>query len=269
MPTPVEIRVYVISHTMPNYEGMDAWLKDIAPKYPAQTAFIGCPDTERVIGAAARRCYMSFEVSGNKNLTQVRSNWADFFENILKSGHGSVLEHSTVSFAIEGCSRVFTAEMNRHRAGVAISEGSMRFIRYDDMSYWIPTSLQDNFDVDSGATQEKKRSSRQVLHTAFKNAEWAYRELCQIWDIDSLPFNEKKRLTSMFRRVAPMGVASGGVWTLNLRALRHIIAMRTSEAAEEEIHLVAMKMAKFVAELLSFKDFEEVDGICMPQYAKV
>src|SRR5580693_9415570 len=96
-------------------------------------------DPALLIALAAKRCYMSFQPGLNPNVTKVRKDMVDYIDNILASGHGSVLEHSVYTFAIEGCSRVFTGEMNRHRAGWAISEGSMRFIRFDkDIPWWMP-----------------------------------------------------------------------------------------------------------------------------------
>lgn len=67
---------------------------------------------EAIIG---RRCYMSFEKQGgggfaNPNISKILADWGEYFDNILKS----VLEHATWTWAIEGCSRVFTGEMNRH-----------------------------------------------------------------------------------------------------------------------------------------------------------
>ena len=76
----------------------------------------------------------------------------------------------------------------------------------------------------------------------------------------------------MMRRIVPMGVATGGVWTLNLRALRHVFDMRCSEAAEEEILLVATKMLNLMrhAEPSLFGDFVTNDnGISTSKYRKV
>jgi thymidylate synthase (FAD) len=75
--------------------------------------------------------------------------------------------------------------------------------------------------------------------------------------MDTLPFAEKKKLTSMMRRIIPMGACTGGVWTLNLRALRHVLTLRSEPAAEEEIALVAGLMIALMKkeEPILFKDF--------------
>ena len=46
-------------------------------------------------------------------------------------------------------------------------------------------------------------------------------------DEDGVPMHEKKHKTSFMRRFAPDGVATGVVWTANVRTLRHTIEART------------------------------------------
>lgn len=106
----------------------------------------------------------------------------------------------------------------------------------------------------------------------FKFCEDKYKELVQIWDIDNMKdFNQKKQITSCLRRIIPMGVATGGVWTMNMRALRHIIALRTSSHAEEEIAYVFSKIAQIMcsSEPRIFGDFVEFNGCWVPKNVKV
>lgn len=227
----------------------------------------------RLVELAGRRCYLSFEPGLNPNVTKIREGLLKYITNVLKSGHGSVLEHATHTFAIEGVSRVFTAEMNRHRAGVSISEGSMRYISFKDIPFWMPLSIRENPD-DPEAVAQKKATTRAVFELAFKTAEELYGSLFHLWglDDDTKEFPEKKLITSMLRRIIPMGVATGGVWTLNLRALRHIIALRCAPSAEEEICYVVGKMAAIMAEQEPevFGDFVQTpQGYWVPAYPKV
>lgn len=268
MAHPVEIKCFPIARSGMT-EGLDRWLEHLGVND------FRSPDTcaEEIIGCAAKRCYNSFEPGLNPNVTKVRSDWAKYFDNILKSRHGSVLEHVSWTWAIEGCTRVFTAEMNRHRAGVAISEGSMRYIRLDDIPYWLPQSLERDASKDGlEALEMKKSMSRSVFEEVFEYVQNRYKELCRIWGIDNLPFEEKKKLTSMFRRIVPMGVATGGVWTFNIRALRHIIELRTSPHAEEEIAYVVGMIAQHMIshETNLFGDFErQENGQWVPKNSKV
>jgi thymidylate synthase (FAD) len=305
MPTTVPIGVFNIARSEVDREEVKRW-----------TDFIGAdefelPEEESVtnpallVALAAKRCYKSFQPSLNPNVTRVRKDYAEYLDNILKSGHGSVMEHAVYTFAIENVSRVFTGEMNRHRAGWAISEGSMRYIRYEDIPYWVPTSLkgEDVLPRDTARTivcdaccaategdgvvdltcdgsialtiDVKKQLSREVFMVAFAEMESNYSILQTIWADELKPdskFKDKKQVTSMMRRIIGMGVATGGVWTGNIRALRHVITMRASEAAEEEILHVFTRVAKLLVEKEPslFGDFEETpEGFWVPKYSKV
>lgn len=270
----VEIEVFPIAKTQVNRQAVQRWLDHLNANGYEIPDDQAVTDPALLIALAAKRCYLSFEPGLNPNVTKVRKDLTEYLDNVLKQGHGSVLEHSTYSFAIEGVSRVFTGEMNRHRAGVAVSEGSMRFIRYNDIPSWLPTSIQPN-EKDHILIAEKKRLTREVFKRQYEQTEINYNDLQSIWKEELAPeskFHGKKQITSMMRRIIPMGVATGGVWTLNVRALRHVIAMRASEAAEEEILYVFGKIAKIMSdgEPMMFGDFTQTpEGFWTPKYPKV
>ena len=46
----------------------------------------------------------------NPNVTRVRTDQREYFANILRSAHGSVLEHANFSFALRNVSRVATSK---------------------------------------------------------------------------------------------------------------------------------------------------------------
>lgn len=271
----VDIDIYCIAKTQVDKTEVRRWLDriDVSNDW-------SFPNEEIVsnpalnIALAAKRCYMSYEPNLNPNVTKVRKDYIEYFDNILKSGHGSVLEHTTFSFAIEGVSRVFTAEMNRHRAGWAISEGSLRYIRFDkEIPWWLPTSLEVK-ESDNNELKNKKIKSQEIFTKAFEHQEQCYSELLKLWDMDSNDknFHYKKVVTSCLRRIVGLGVATGGVWTGNVRALRHVMTMRASPAAEEEIFYVFSKIAKKMQEEepLLFGDFEQDEnGFWRPKYLKV
>ncbi len=272
----VNIDVFPIAKTMVDRDAVKLWMERIgADEYEVPDSSIAS-DPALVIALAAKRCYMSFQPGLNPNVTKVRKDMVEYIDNILASGHGSVLEHAVFTFSIEGVSRVFTGEMNRHRAGWAISEGSMRFIRFDkDIPWWMPTSLRPGKDDDSDLTRRKFQSVR-VFANVFQFVQDSYAELLQIWDMPegAHNFKYKKRVTSCLRRIVPMGVATGGLWTGNVRALRHVLTMRGHEpSAEEEIfHVFAEKIAPMMiaAEPLLFGDFSfDAEGSCVPKYRKV
>jgi thymidylate synthase (FAD) len=270
-----EIEVQLIAHTSFTRQLAEIWLKrlGVSPEACEELLDFRKPDGANLVEVAGRRCYKSFEAGLNPNVTKIRKDLRDYLDNVLRSGHGSVLEHATYTFAIENVSRVFTAEMNRHRAGVAISEGSMRYIALENVPYWVPFSIRDNC-LDDDETAEKKQATRAAFDRVFRFAEDEYRHLVGLWDMHNpdKSFPEKKALTSALRRIIPIGVSTGGIWTFNLRALRHIIALRSHPAAEEEIAYVFHKVGEIMkaTEPEVFADFEgDAGGYWVPKYAKV
>ncbi len=267
-----EIRVFNIARTMVLREQVRAWLDDLGADEFVIPDEEAVSDPALLVALAAKQCYMAFQPGLNPNVTKVRRDMVDYLDNVLKQGHGSVLEHAVYTFGVNGCSRVFTGEMNRHRAGVGISERSMRYIRYQNITYWEPECFRDA-EGDTREMRDKKRASRELLKQQFEAQEQMIAGFEEVWAEELSPqstFHGKKTLTSAFRRGIGMGIASGGVWSFNMRSLRHVLALRTDGSAEEEIAHVCVKMGMImmndVPEL--FGDFKEVNGALVPEYRK-
>ncbi len=268
-----DIRVHVLARTRVDREAVRAWLDDLGAdefEIPSEETVT---DPALLVALAAKQCYLAFQPGLNPNVNKVRKDMVVYLDNVLKQKHGSVLEHSVFTFGINGCSRVFTGEMNRHRAGVGISERSMRYIRYDKIEFWMPECFRE-VPGDTLEIAEKKLRSRAVLQAQFESQEKMMADFAAIWKDELDPkstFHQKKVLTSAFRRGIGMGIATGGVWSLNLRALRHVIALRTEEGAEEEIVHVFKKIGRIMIEAVPevFGDFKEVDGALVPEFWKV
>src|SRR5260370_5010364 len=91
-------------------------------------------------------------------------------------------------------------------------------------------------------------------------------------DDDDTKMHEKKAKTSFMRRFAPEGLATGLVWTANIRTLRHTIEARTDQGAEEEIRLVFGKIAALMRPQAPalFGDYTVTDdGTWVPGWRKV
>ncbi len=299
MATKVPIEIFFISKTMADRAEMQRWLKFKGVKDFELPPEESVTDRALLVGVAAKRCYMSFDTSQNPNLQKVRTDWAEYLDNVMKVGHGSVLEHAIYSFAIENVSRVFTGEMNRHRAGWAISEGSMRFIRFSEaVPYWEPDSIKgpdvlgavvvdtllshafgsyNLLDAVSklSTVEEKKNATRVLFERSFDGQRDLYKVLETIWKDELAPeskFKGKKEITSLMRRTIGMGCATGGVWTGNIRAVRHVLTMRCDSAAEEEILHVFSRVAMKIKEIepMLFGDFyQDEGGFWRPKYKKV
>jgi thymidylate synthase (FAD) len=255
-------RIYLLAETIIGDESVSRWLEDLNG-----TACIGHvtgSSSEQLIEYAARRCYKSFDVGLNPNVTRIRTSSKDYHENILKSRHGSVLEHASSTWALERVSRVFTHELVRHRQGTAFSQESLRYVRLTDFGFMIPEEIASN------------TAAVALFKQVIADAEEAQRKLVALFDVDALPFDQKKVLTSAFRRIAPDGLATGIVFTANMRALRWLIEHRTSRHAEQEIRKVFHKIAQIAMGKWPylFQDFTNKyvhDGVpeWVPTYSKV
>jgi len=255
--------VHLLARPSINLDGMRSYLADVGGASWLDTRLeesSGSPNGgELLVEFGGRACYRSWEPGLNVNVTRVRTDRREYFENLLRSAHGSVLEHASYSFALRNVSRVFTHELVRHRAGSAFSQESLRYVRLTDIGFRVPPAL------------EPLRG--QVL-AIVEQLEEFQRDAAQTLGIDEegVPFHVKKEVTSALRRLAPIGLSTDIVWSANLRTLRHVIEMRTAEGAEEELRSVFDEVAQvmMVEAPLIFQDFERsADGSWEPRYRKV
>jgi len=193
-------------------------------------------ESELLIEIAGRACYKSFGVGLNPNVTKIRDNPKDYLGNVLEKGDGSILEHATVTFAFLDVSRIFTHELVRHRAGTAMSQESLRYVRPQEVNVWVPPDVEP--------------VSKKFVETVHEIQE-RYRDLEASFDWDKMTFEQKKRVTSALRRILPDGIATNIIWTANHRTIRWVIEMRTDPSAEVEIRKV----------------FGQVAEICMREYS--
>lgn len=259
--------------------GVQQWLHHIGGEeaYSCLSNMNGS-DIEQLIELMARRCYKSYSPGLNPNVKKVRRNSAAYHANILDKEHGSVIANGgMVTYAFEDVSRVFSHEIVRNWVGTERSQESLRYVRLTNLRFWIPPSIASNTEkrkvlpapwhrgpvTDSnGEKYYSLLSPLDIFEQTIAVCEWAQKALAEYFDIDNIPdFETKKKLTSAFRRVAPIGLATGIGMSFNLRALRWICHQRTSEAAEEEIRLVFGMVARDAMRRwpMIFQDVEEVD----------
>jgi thymidylate synthase (FAD) len=214
---------------------------------------------ELLVEFGGRACYRSWEPGLNVNVSKVRTDQREYFANILRSAHGSVLEHANYSFALRNVSRVFTHEIIRHRAGSAFSQESLRYVRLTDIGFRVPPALDPLRERVLSIVEQLEEFQRTAA------AELGI-------DAEGVPFHVKKEVTSALRRLAPIGLSTDIIWTANVRTLRHVIEMRTAAGAEEELRLVFDAIARIMhAEAPGlFQDFTRTeDGSWVPEYHKV
>ncbi|MGH2865566.1 MAG: FAD-dependent thymidylate synthase [Solirubrobacteraceae bacterium] len=256
-------QVFLLARPSVDLDGMRAYLRDVGGESwlerrleePEEAANGG----ELIVEFGGRACYRSWEPGLNPNVTRVRTDQREYFANILRSAHGSVLEHANYSFAIRNCSRVFTHELVRHRAGSAFSQESLRYVRLTDIGFRVPAALEP--------------VREQVLAIVEQLEEFQVSAAEELGiDEPGVPFHVKKEVTSALRRLAPIGLSTDILWSANARTLRHVIEMRTAEGAEEELRLVFDQIARIMlAEAPGlFQDFvRQGDGSWVAEYRKV
>jgi thymidylate synthase (FAD) len=244
-------KVFLIGETQIVSDGLQQYLAHVgAPEWTSDAP----SDAEKLCEVMGRLCYRSFSAGLNPNVTRVRSGNEPYLSNIIDVGHGSVLEHAVLNFIFADVSRVVTHELVRHRAGVAISQESLRFVRLDNLSAYVPVHIREN------------EAGMEVFVKTIEQLEELQRQLAEIYQIaDEKQFDVKKKLTSAFRRVAPIGLATTIGWSCNFRTLRHVIEMRTDPHAEEEIRLlfgeVFYLVQKRYPNLFSDYEVEMVDDL--------
>lgn len=220
--------VFIVGETKVDQEGLQAMLAEIGvPDWHSDSE----SSAEVLVEAAGKLCYMSFDTKLNQNLTKTggRSNFDYIQDGIIATKHGSVLEHVAVNIAFINVSRVFTHELVRHRVGASYSQTSGRYVRTDELSFWMPQVIRENIEL-AGLFEEA------IIHQ-----EEIIKKMEEVSGINRMKgkedFEKKKQLTSAFRRIVGNGVANNIMATYNHRALRHLCSIRTSRHAEEEIRI--------------------------------
>lgn len=227
-------RTFLVGATAPEWEGLRAYLE-----YTDQVSFLeeaheyceaNNDDPLCLVSFYAKLCYKSLTEGKNANVTKIRG-IEDNLKGVILSGHGSVFEHVWLNFVTTDCSRVFTHELVRHRVGTAFSQTSGRYVAIDNIDLVLPPELMALGDACTELADGIRIGCvklRELLITA------------------DMPFAEKKRITSAIRRLAPNGQTNEIGWSCNVRALRHLIELRTTRHAEWEIRYVFNEVAQMV-----------------------
>ncbi|GLZ03163.1 hypothetical protein Acsp03_06300 [Actinomadura sp. NBRC 104412] len=262
----VEPEVYLVARPELDYNEVARYLRDVGGESWLGRLDRGELDAElndpqNLAEFAGRLCYRSWEPGLNPNVTRIRTDQDAYLKNILRSMHGSVLEHISFSFVLHNVSRVLTHELVRHRPGTAISQESLRFVRLQDIPFWFPEWAREDAELMKRATA--------LLEQMEEFQGWMAARFGL--DDEGVPFAEKKHKTSFMRRFAPEGVATGLVWTANVRTLRHVIENRTAPGAEEEIRLLFGRVGEVMRREAPalFGDYEIEDGAWIPKWRKV
>lgn len=165
-----------------------------------------------------RACYQSWDKPNPETATN-----AGYLANILKQKHFSVLEHSSVSFYIEGVSRSLTHEFVRHRH-FSYSQLSQRYVDSSDVRFILPPA----FEGDDEATALFINGRQTDLED--------YAALEQHQRDKGLT---KKQARESARNGLPNSTETKFLVTGNLRAWMEFLIKRDNPAADAEIQRLA------------------------------
>ena len=241
-------------------------------------------DGEVLVEFAGRQCYGSFSAG--------RTNEA-YIENVLTMGHGSVLAHAHYSFAITGVSRSLTHELVRHAAGCDYSQESQRFVDVSQNKFVVPPALLHLWGGDLECSDARDFLADNVRQVEAYNR-WQDEVNSMVGDLSLFPLDPylsttsfldsaglnrtdderravalrkretmlRKRANESARAVMPNAAETKLVWTVNLRALRYILALRGATDADLEIRRFAGALALQCKNMApaTFADIEIHDG---------
>jgi len=181
-----------------------------------------------------RMCYSSFgDLQGRVGATA-------YHQNILSSGHGSVLETVTWGFAVFGASRAYLAQQTRHRAGFAYAAESTHFEKFSEGGG--KGTIEPAICV-AGLDQNDVELVKASCERAITDYE-------RLWDSirAALPagVKVKKIVSGAARCLLPTALECRLGFTANGRSLRHLCQLRGTEANTLEIRLVAVQVAKIM-----------------------
>ncbi|MSQ27600.1 MAG: FAD-dependent thymidylate synthase [Dehalococcoidia bacterium] len=185
---------------------------------------------ELVVESAGRLCYLSFG-TGRSDLTA-------YVNNILSSRHGSVLEHAVWGFIFTGISRSLTHELVRHRAGMAYSQLSQRYVDESRARFVMPPAIQGHPDEEAIWFKEVAEDLANYMARVERMMAWP--------EFQAIPSRTERR--KMVREAArsnlPNATETMIFATGNARAWRNIIELRVSGHAEAEIRRLQYKVAQ-------------------------
>lgn len=195
----------------------------------------GTPNPERTVCKAARNDYRERGLSENSYEEIMASVDGDTIEekeetllrHLFKKQHYGPFEHIHASFNIEGMSRVVMAQATRHRL-LSWDIQSQRYVDFSDPEYTVPKSFTnpDHFTRDDG-TVEIPEEELEEHHTQFQD--WV-EESAQDYDY----FVEAGIPKEDARYVLPTAMQVNAVMSGNLRALLHVLNMRSKANVQSE-----------------------------------
>lgn len=186
---------------------------------------VSTPEPELVVYCAARTCYSESAPTLEEAKTLSRDKVRALLASVLSSGHTSVLEHVSFTFAVSGLSRISSHQLVRHRLA-SYSQRSQRYVKEFGPAVVVPESVRED--------AEKKALFDRIVNCAFET----YNELVEL----GVPKEDA-------RYILPHGWETELTMTMNGRELNHFISIRSCRRAQWEIRNLALRLYGLVQPL--------------------
>lgn len=236
------------------------------------------PEFEQNIVRGAKLCYSSADIESLRD--KVTPAEAEKFLNMIMGlGHGSVLEHSCITFGIEGVSRSLTHQLVRHRIA-SYSQKSQRYVKEGQFTYVVPKEIKRIPDAHSAYLQSMKLAQNiydtivetimlQHIYDACYELEKQGVTSDDVWLINcDIKNTDKNRVLKAYkeynkkhysqiekiaienaRYVLPNACETKIQVTMNVRTLFNFFKERLCDRAQEEIRDLAFEMWKVCMEI--------------------
>ena len=215
---------------------------------PKVTLLGHTPDPEKIVAAAAKLCYSSQTVEGLMDgLTPEKTE--SFLNMLVSMGHESPIEHASFTFAIEGVSRSFLAQITRHRIA-SYSVQSQRYVRLSPFEYVTPEAVKadpEALKAYEDAMQAAADSYNKI--SDILKAKYTAEFLAQGLSEKTAASRAEKIAIEDARFVLPNSCETKMVVTMNARSLYNFFAHRCCTRAQWEIREVANQMLDLVKEV--------------------
>lgn len=208
-------------------------MKIIKPSFKIEQE-INQKDILKAIERAGRTCYKSEHLANEDSAEK-------FVRAIIKRGHESVIEHEKITVRII-CDRGVSLEIIRHRIA-SYSQESTRYCNYCNDKFGNELTFIEPcfFNLDS----EEDKKNKEIWIKSMKFIEDQYNMLIG---------NGAK--PEQARSILPNSLKTEIVVTMNLRAWRNFLRLRTDKSAHPQIREISnMILSEFKAKLpIIFED---------------
>lgn len=199
------------------------------------------PNPEKTVAAAAKLCYSQ---TGADRLYEGLDDekTRKFVALLAGMGHASPLEHASFTFAIEGVSRAFLAQITRHRIA-SYSVQSQRYVRRDNYEFIVPPNISENpeaLEEYNRIMDECTKAYQSLTEILQKDA--AAKLVAEGKDEEEAWKAAEKIAIEDARYVLPNASDTKMVVTMNVRSLHNFFRLRCCNRAQWEIRSVADQM---------------------------